>query len=532
MNPATGERFGEIPMATPADVEQAMLDMRAAAAIWGRKPVAERVRILRLFQEAIIDARDEISAVINQDCGKSRQDALIELLVTADFTNEYCNRAPEWLRPQEVSRGLYLFKKCLIEYRPRGVVAVIAPWNYPLLLSMPPMVAALLAGNTVLLKPSEVTAATGALVERLFQRVPELAPFVRVLHGDGSIGASLVRAKPDFIFLTGSTPTGKKVMRAAAEHLIPVTCELGGKDATIVLEDADISAAARWSVWGAFFNAGQTCMAVERVYVVEPVHEQFVRESIRWTRELRAGYSTDKNSPYALGPMTFPGQVEIVERHLDDALAKGARVLTGGRRTGMFFEPTVMVEVTHDMLLMQEETFGPILPIVKVKDEQAALKMANDSQYGLGASVWSRDVEHAQRVARQMQAGSVLINDAICQFAVPMLPFGGVKQSGFGRTHGRDGLMQFAQPHAYVVGDPPWPFDVATILRQPGHYDATAAIMRLAFGATARQRLGPLAEVVTQAAKKADKRAVGAVLGVIGALAGLAFVISRGKPKS
>ena len=277
VNPATGAVFGRTPRTSPDDVRRAMLEMRAAAGVWGRKPVAERVRIMRRFQEALIDARDEISDVINQDCGKSRQDALIEVFMTADLLNEYNRHAAEWLSAREVPRGLYIFKRCLVEPRPYGVVAVISPWNYPFALAMPPVIGALLAGNTVILKPSEVTAATGVLMERLFQRVPELAPFVRGVHGDGEVGAALVQARPDFIFLTGSTPTGKKVMRAAAEHLIPVTCELGGKDPLIVLEDADVDAAAKWAVWGAYFNTGQTCMAVERVYVVAPVYDEFVR---------------------------------------------------------------------------------------------------------------------------------------------------------------------------------------------------------------------------------------------------------------
>jgi acyl-CoA reductase-like NAD-dependent aldehyde dehydrogenase len=531
-NPATGQRFGEIAMATPDEIQHALSDMRSTARLWSCRPVEERVRVLRQFQEVLIDARDEISAVINQDCGKSRQDALIEVFITADILNEYCRHAAEWLRPQRVSRGLYLFKQGLIEYQPHGVVAVISPWNYPFALSMPPVIAALLAGNTVVLKPSEVTAATGALIERLFKRVPELSPFVRVLHGDGSVGAAMIKAKPDFIFLTGSTATGKKVMLAAAEHMIPVTCELGGKDALIVLEDADIRAAAKWAVWGAFFNTGQTCMAVERAYVVEPVYDQFVQAAVHFTQEVKVGYTPEKDSPYYLGSMTFPRQVEIVEQHLRDALEKGAHVLTGGRRQAMFIEPTVMVDVTHDMLLMRDETFGPILPIVKVRDEREAIDMANDSTFGLGASVWSADLGRAQRVARELQAGSVLINDTICQFAVPMLPFGGVKQSGIGRVHGKEGLMQFAQSHAYLVGQPPAPFDVATVLRKPGHYDAAAAIMRLAFGATPRQRLEPVSEVVTRVAQKADRRTVGAVFGVIGTLAGLAYVLSRGRSKS
>jgi len=252
INPATGAKFGEVKMTTPEGVQAAVAEMRQSFAIWGKKSVKERVHILRKFQTLLIEERDEISRVVNQDGGKSRQDSLIELFVTVDMLAQYRWNAPKWLKKKRVSSGLYLLKKCYVEYRPHGVVAILAPWNYPLVISLTPILAALIAGNTVVLKPSEVTPATGVLVERLFQRIPELAPFVRVVHGDGKVGAELIKAKPDFIFMTGSTGTGKKVMQAASENLIPVSLELGGKDAMIVLEDADLNAAARWGTWGAF----------------------------------------------------------------------------------------------------------------------------------------------------------------------------------------------------------------------------------------------------------------------------------------
>jgi acyl-CoA reductase-like NAD-dependent aldehyde dehydrogenase len=532
-NPATGHEFGRVAMTEPTAVRRAVDEMRAAARWWGRVPLADRIRALRHFQEVLIDARDEITTVITQDTGKSRQDSLAtELLPAVDNLHEYCRNALTWLKPHTVPSGLYLLKHCSVEYRPHGAVGVIGPWNLPFLLSVPPATAALLAGNTVVLKPSEVTPAVGALIETLFQRVPELAPFIRVIHGDAQVGAALVDSKPDYIYLTGSTATGKRVMHAAADHLIPTTIELGGKDPYIVLEDADVTAAARWAVWGAFFNAGQACVSVERAYVVEPVYDEFVSEVLRFTRQLKQGYSTEIDSAHHIGPMTSQRQVDIVKAHLDDAQAKGARVLHGGQIEGSFIEPTVVVEATHAMLLMQDETFGPVLPIVKVADEAEAIRQANDTRFGLSASVWSNDLDRAQRVARELNAGSIIINDALVNFGVPTLPFGGVGESGFGRAHGKEGLMQFVKSHTYVVSGPPPAWDIVTILRNPGHYQLAADILRVMFGATLRQRVEPVIERVSGAGtdrrpRALNRKAVGAALGALGVIATGAFLIAR-----
>jgi acyl-CoA reductase-like NAD-dependent aldehyde dehydrogenase len=526
-NPATGEVFGQVQMATPEQIAQAYTELKDITPAWSNKPVRERVHILQKFQRVLIDSLDEITDILNQDCGKTRQDGMIEVFVTVDMLDNYRKHAERWLKPRRVPSGLYLFKSCYVLHRPYGVVGVIAPWNYPLALSIPPVVSALLAGNTVMLKPSEVTGATGVLIEKLFSRVPELAPYVRVLHGDGSVGAEVVQTGPDYIFLTGSTPTGKVVMRAAAEKLIPVACELGGKDAMIVLEDADIAAAARWGVWGANFNTGQTCMSVERVYVVEPVYEKFVQLVVSETQNLKIGYSQELESPFYLGPITDPRQVKTIKHHLDDALEKGARLLVGGKITNMFVEPVVLVDVNHTMLVMQEETFGPLLPIVKVRDEEEAIRMANDCAFGLGASVWSRDLERAQRVARRIEASSIVVNDTIAQFGVPMLPFGGIKSSGYGRIHGKEGLIQFTRPYAYAVGQAPFPWDVGTILREPGHYKAGATIMHLVFGTSLKQRIQPVIKRIDQINVPQSRKRAAFGLGLAGVVIGLVFGLIR-----
>lgn len=489
--PATGEVFGQVAMATPEEAKQAIVELRARQPEWAAKPVRERVRILGEFQKLLIEAADEISLLITQDTGKARQDALIELFMTVDVLANLRRRARRWLRRERISSGLFFFKRCYIEHAPFGVALVISPWNYPFYLAMPPVLGALLAGNTVALKPSEVSPATGALMESLFLRVPELAPYVRVIHGDGAVGNALVCAPPDYVYLTGSTKTGRIVAQNAAANFIPVACELGGKDATIVLEDADIEAAARWTVWGAFYNTGQTCMGVERVYVVESVYDEFMRHVIAYTRQIKVGYSEDLYSHYHIGPMTDPRQSRIVGEHLQDAITKGAQVLIEGKQEGMYIHPYVLAEVDHSMSAMWDETFGPVLPVMKVKDEAEAIRLANDSPFGLGASVWSRNIAHAEQVARKVQAGAILINDTVVQIAIPMLPFGGVKQSGNARTHGKEGLMQFTQIRSYAVSGTPNPLDLAVALRQPGRYDLEFNMLHLVFGTSLAQRLKP-----------------------------------------
>lgn len=497
VNPATGTQFDEVVASSPEDVSRTVEEMRKKAKIWRSTTPRQRAQALQGLQVALIDQADEITRLVNQDTGKSRQDALAELFMVVDKLQTYRKKAPQWLAPERVSPGIYFFKHYLAVRRPYGVAAVIGPWNYPLDLTIPPIYSALLAGNTVILKPSEVTPAVGALVERIFQNIPRLAPYVRVLHGDGSVGAALVDAGPDVIFLTGSVETGRQVAQAAAQRMIPFLSELGGKDPMIVLEDADIEAAAHWGTWGAFVHAGQVCIAVERAYVVQENYEPFVDAVLAETKQLRHGYSTEMRNSNDLGPLTFERQAKIVDDHLQDALAKGARILVGGKCEGLFMEPTVVVDVDHSMKLMREETFGPILPIMKVHDEAEAIRLANDSVYGLSASVWSEDLKRAERVAQALDVGSVAINDALAHYAVPQLPFGGMKLSGNTRTHGRHEVLQFTQVQARAVGRIPASLDVAVRLRQPGNYYLMRAILHALFGANLRQRLRAAPDLAT-----------------------------------
>lgn len=493
-NPATGGYLGSIEMATAEQVRAAREHMRVAGKMWGRKSVGERVKALRKLQGVLIDAHEEITAVINKDTGKPRQDALVELFITVNMLSHSLNHARRWLGRSYQMPGLYLTKLAYIEQKPYGTVAVISPWNYPFVLALQPVLQALLAGNSVILKPSEVTAMTGALIERLLKRVPEIAPYVTVLHGDGRVGAALVETKPDLIYLTGSTRTGEVVAKAAAEHLIPTVFELGGKDPMIVLDSAEIDSAAKWGAWAATANAGQTCVAIERFYAVESIYDEFVKQMVSEAEKIKVGYSEEIKGEFNYGPLSSDRQAEIVADHLEDALSKGAVLHTGGNPEGLMMKPTVLTEVDESMKLMREETFGPLIPIIKVKDAEEAVRRANDSEFGLGASVWG-SVGDATGVLDELEAGTLVVNDAIAQFAVPTLPFGGVKKSGNGRSHGKEDLLQFSQSVSYMVSTPPVPFDIAVKMREPGNYRLGETLLKVAFGTSLKQKSEPFVDL-------------------------------------
>lgn len=530
INPATGQKFGEVRVATEADVARARREMAAVQPEWAAKSVKERALVVKKLQGVILDAADEITAVVNQDHGKSRLDALHEVFMTVEKVHHYCAHAPEWLGREGVPRGLYFFKRFYSEREPYGVIGIIGPWNYPIDLMIPPIISALLAGNAVLVKPSEVSAATGVLIEQLFSRVPELSRYVRFLHGDARVGQALVRSKPDLLFLTGSVKTGQIVAKMAAEDMIPFMYELGGKDAMIVLEDADVAAAAKWGVWGAFYTTGQACVSVERVYVHEKVYDAFVAAVLEETAQFSVGYSPDKNNPNWMGPLTFQRQCDIVNTHLHDAVAKGARIIMGGKQTGMFIEPTVLVDVDHSMKLMTEETFGPTMPIMKVHDETQAIQLANHSDMGLSAYVWSRDLKHAERVARQLNVGVVSINDVVAHYSVARLPFGGTKLSGNTRTHGRGEVTQFTHQKAYSISRPPNAIDPVIWIRRPGTYRLLKAMMGATYGTTLKQRVEPLGELITADERMKQGAARAAVgVGAFSALATLVVMMLRAR---
>jgi acyl-CoA reductase-like NAD-dependent aldehyde dehydrogenase len=416
---------------------------RESFAAWGSLPPVAREPHLRALRRTVSRSADRIAEVVCGETGKSRADAVLAEALHAAAHADWCARhAARLLAPSKVSPWPLYSKAAWVEYQPRGVAAVISPWNYPFLLPFLATTSALAAGCTVVLKPSDVTPASGALVAELVAEAGLPDGVVQVLHGGPETGSALVQAGVDLVAVTGSTATGRRVAALAAERLLPVIMELGGKDPMVVLEDADLGRAARAAVWGACFNAGQSCVAVERVYVIDGVHDRFVAELERAFSSVRAGGGGARD----IGPIAHPPQLEVIERQVADAVARGARLLRGGQRTGAggrWFEPTLLTEVDHTMAVMREETFGPVLPVMRVPDEEAAVRMANDSPFGLHASLWTADSGRARRAASRLRAGAVAINDCLVNYAMPGLPFGGVADSGYGRQGGAEGLRAY-----------------------------------------------------------------------------------------
>ncbi|MDI2031566.1 aldehyde dehydrogenase family protein [Saccharopolyspora sp. TS4A08] len=456
-SPVDRHHVGDLEISTKAEVDAAIERARAAQAEWAARPVAERARVLRNVVDVLVRRREEIVEQVRAETGKPRAEALtIEVVPACDFVNFWCKRAPKDLRDEKRRLHGYLLpmKKLRIKYQPLGVVGVITPWNAPFVLSLNPVVQALLAGNSVVLKPSEVTPRSGELAVQVLHEAGVPADVVQCVHGDGETGAALVEGDVDKISFTGSVGTGRKIASSCASSLKPCTLELGGKDAMIVCADADLERAASGAAYLSMFNSGQVCLSVERIYVVESVADEFIRLLKEKVSALRYG-SEDGD----VGPLFFDKQVDVVSGHLKDATNKGAEVLVGGSRVsgdGLFFQPTVVVNATHDMELMTEETFGPIATVMRVRDEDEAIRMANDCQYGLGGSVFTRDAAKAERIGGQLTTGSVVHNDAAVIYGVPEAPFGGRKNSGVGQVNGLDSLRGFthAQPILLTRGSP------------------------------------------------------------------------------
>ena len=450
VNPATGRPFAEATLLDAAQVREAVDAARRAFPAWSARTFRERGQVLRRVHDLLLEQAEDVAALIAREQGKPAAEAhLVEVFPALEALDHLARHAEELLRDDAVESHTLLLahKDARLVYAPLGVILAITPWNYPFSISLTNVAAALIAGNTVLLKPAPATTLVGLRIGALFQKAGVPEGVVGVLAVDDGLAASLVEdPRVDKIVFTGSVATGKKVMAAAAKNLTPVVLELGGKDAAVVCRDADLDRAAKGVVWGAFVNAGQTCASVERVYVEQAVAETFTAKVVEETRRLRVG--DPSTGEVDVGPMTMERQRRIVEEHVADAVARGARVVVGGGTPagpGYFYPPTVLTGVDHTMRIMREETFGPVLPIMAVPSVDEAIRLANDSDYGLTASGWTRDPETARRLEQELQAGVVTINDCVYSYGEPTAPWGGVKQSGIGRTHGVSGLREMVQ---------------------------------------------------------------------------------------
>jgi acyl-CoA reductase-like NAD-dependent aldehyde dehydrogenase len=450
VNPATGAVLRELECAGESEVRSAVERAHAAQPTWGDLGVRKRVAVLREFQRKLRTRKSEIAEVITQEAGKPLAEALTtEVLVVLDAARFLIDRAYRLLRDEPLHHGNLAtkLKRGRLVREPYGVVGIISPWNYPFSIPATEALAALVAGNAVVLKPSEFTSLAALALESLLQASGVPRDIFQVVIGDGATGAVLINSHIDKLVFTGSVATGKRIAAAAAERLLPMVLELGGKDPMLVLDDADIDVASSAAVWGAFLNAGQTCLSVERCYVHRRLYQEFLRACVEKTKKLRVGYGLDRESD--VGPMIHERQLRIVESQMEDAVAHGARVLAGGSRLPElgknFYAPTVLADVTHGMSIMREETFGPVLPVMAFDSDEAAVKLANDSEYGLAASVWTRDRARGERLARRIQAGTVMVNDVVSYFGISEAPHGGVKSSGIGRAHGRSGLEEMTR---------------------------------------------------------------------------------------
>jgi acyl-CoA reductase-like NAD-dependent aldehyde dehydrogenase len=454
-NPATGELVAEVPRVAADAVAGIVARAGAAQPAWEALGFEGRGRLLRRAQKWTVDNADRIARTIVSETGKAYEDALLaEVSYVASAFGFWAKHAPRFLGDEKVrtSSPFLVGRKLVVRYRPLGVIGVIGPWNYPLTNSFGDCIPALAAGNTTVLKPSQATPLTSLLMADGLRECGLPDDVYLVAAGDGQAGQALID-EVDMVMFTGSTETGKKVLARAAQTLTPVSLELGGKDPMIVLADADLERAANTAVYASMQNGGQTCVSIERVYVEAPVYDEFVDRVTRKVSALRQGVP-DGPGAVDVGAMTFPPQLDVVSRHVEEARKAGARVTTGGRAIqdgGRFYAPTVIADADHTMSCMTEETFGPTVAIKRVENADEAVRLANDSPYGLAASVFGKDVARAEQVARRVESGAVCVNDAQLNYFALELPMGGWKESGMGSRHGAPGIRKYCRQQSLLI---------------------------------------------------------------------------------
>jgi len=451
INPATGKKIGTKKTMTEKQVLDAYKKACQKSFSFRKTSISQRVNEISKIKRYFVENMEYIVEELSKDLGKTKSEALLmEVFPVLDCIKYYEKNAENILRNKKIKTPIALMgKKSFVFYEPLGTVLIISPWNFPFNLSLIPIISAVLAGNTVVYKPAEDATYSATIIEKILKESGFEEDVVTFIYGKSSeIGDALIEGRPNKIFLTGSTATGKIIMEKAAKYLIPVELELGGKDPMIVFDDANITRAANAATWGSLLNCGQACIALERIYVKEKVYDDFVKKVVANVKKVKQGWDT--KGDVDIGSITGSNQIKIIKDQIKDAKAKGAKILIGGNVKDMFFEPTVLVNVDHSMKIMREETFGPVISIMKFKTEEEAINLANDSSYGLNASVWTADKEKALRVSGEIVTGGVAINNALTSSANFALPFGGAKQSGIGRYHGPYGLHAFSNIKAVM----------------------------------------------------------------------------------
>ncbi|MEJ6550327.1 succinic semialdehyde dehydrogenase [Corynebacterium sp. USCH3] len=464
-NAMTGEPMGTVPASTPEDVAAAAARARERQAAWAARPVTERAAVLMRFHDLVLERQDEALDLIQQENGKARRHAFEEIMDVAMTSRYYAHTAAGYLKPRKRQGAQLALTKVVEVHHPKGLVGVISPWNYPLTLGISDALPALVAGNAVLAKPDQQTPFAALWAVQLLEEAGLPEGLVQVVTGRGSeLGESII-ANSDFLMFTGSTAVGRTVAAQAAEHLIAYSMELGGKNAMLLLDDADLRQAVSGAVRAAFSNTGQLCISIERIFVPDALWDEFTTRFVAATRKMTLSPNLDYSAN--MGSLVSEKQLATVSGHVQDARDKGATVLAGGRARPdlgpLFYEPTILTDVTEDMTVFAEETFGPVVSLYRVRDEEEAIRLANDSEYGLNFSVWSRDRKHGLRVAERLEAGTVNVNDAYAPaWGSVDAPMGGMKASGVGRRHGEHGIMKYTEPQSIAVerllpvGAPDW----------------------------------------------------------------------------
>ncbi len=509
-DPATRAPLGEVPCDTPADVRSKDAAARAAQRIYASTSFRERAELLGFILDHVIENADDLAHVICRDAGKTRENAMLgEVWPVCEKLRHTMRNGAKHLRPETMSSGLFVHKRAQIEYVPLGVIGVICPWNYPMQNILGPAIPALFAGNAVVAKVSEHVAWSSARFLRIFHEALDAAglprDLVQIVNGYGDVGAALVSSGVDKIVFTGSMPNGRRVIEESAKNLTPVILELGGKDAFIVCDDADIEQAAHAALAGSYIAAGQNCLAAERTFVFDAVYDRFVGRVADLARDLRQGPPLGER-PVDIGAMTSPMQLEIVERLVNDAVSRGARAVVGGKRVlaseGDFFAPTVLVDVPRDALILREETFGPVICIVRVRDEEEAIERANETEYGLSATVLTQDGGRAERMARQIVAGGTSINDFGLTYMAMDLPFGGVRGSGYGRLNGREGLRAMTNVKSVLYDRLPNRLPAKLYPVGPFDYGIAREVVKTVYSRKLSKKISGLVDLAKLAARR------------------------------